>query len=328
MSLTEIERRGLIPPAVRDAVRRVADRYAVAATPAVLDLIDPTDPRDPIAAQYVPTVDELVVRPEERVDPIGDDAFSPVEGVVHRHPDRVLLKPLLVCPVYCRFCFRRESVGPAGGLLSEAELAAAFDYIRGRPEVREVILTGGDPLVLSPRRLRGLVATLGAIPHVQVLRVHTRVPVAAPDRVTDEIAEALLSDVPTWVVVHTNHARELTPGADVALERLRTAGLPLLSQSVLLRGVNDDADVLEALFRALVRRRVKPYYLHHPDLARGTGHFRVSVERGRELMAALRGRISGLCLPTYVLDLPGGRGKVPLEGDYSTTAPPWSSISV
>ncbi len=328
MGLAELERRGLIAPGELPAVRRVAERYAVAATPHVLDLIDPADPADPIAAQYVPRGAELVVRPEELADPIGDGAHSPVEGIVHRHPDRVLLKPLLVCPVYCRFCFRREVVGPGGGSLSDDQLEAALDYVRGRPGIREVILTGGDPLVLSPRRLRGLVSALSAIDHVDTLRVHTRVPVAAPDRVTDELVAALGGATPTWIVLHANHARELTDAAAAACARIVDAGLPMLSQSVLLRGVNDDAEVLEALLRALVRARIKPYYLHHPDLARGTGHFRVGVERGRALMAELRGRISGLCMPTYVLDLPGGRGKVPLEDAYSTTAAPWSSMSV
>jgi len=328
VGLAELERRGLIAPGELPAVRRVAERYAVAATPHVLDLIDPADPADPIAAQYVPRGAELVVRPEELADPIGDGAHSPVEGIVHRHPDRVLLKPLLVCPVYCRFCFRREVVGPGGGSLSDDQLEAALDYVRGRPGIREVILTGGDPLVLSPRRLRGLVSALSAIDHVDTLRVHTRVPVAAPDRVTDELVAALGGATPTWIVLHANHARELTDAAAAACARIVDAGLPMLSQSVLLRGVNDDAEVLEALLRALVRARIKPYYLHHPDLARGTGHFRVGVERGRALMAELRGRISGLCMPTYVLDLPGGRGKVPLEDAYSTTAAPWSSMSV
>lgn len=300
------------------ALRVVTERYAVAVTPSVLANIQNPDPAtDPIARQYIPTADEGIDAPEELSDPIGDHAFSPVKGIVHRYPDRVLLKTLHACPVYCRFCFRREQVGPGGEALDGAELAAALDYIRSHGEVWEVILTGGDPLMLAPRRLAEIVAVLDAIPHVGVIRLHSRVPVADPARVTPELVAALRTErAAVYVALHCNHAQELTSDARAALRRLSDAGIPLLSQTVLLRGVNDDAATLEALFRALVQARVKPYYLHHPDLARGTSHFRLSIAEGQALMRALRGRVSGLCQPTYVLDIPGGHGKVPVGPCY------------
>jgi lysine 2,3-aminomutase len=303
---------GLAAPERADDIRRVAERFAVAVTDEMAALIDPADPTDPIAAQFIPSAAELEMAPEEQADPIGDERWSPVPGIVHRYPDRVLLKPSLLCPVYCRYCFRREQIGARGAVMSAAALARAYDYIRGRPDIWEVVVTGGDPFLLSPRRLRTIVRTLVAIDHVQVIRFHTRVPVAEPGRVAAALVKALAADKAVDVVIHANHPRELTEAARGALARLTRAGIPLLSQSVLLRGVNDDAAVLEALFRRLVALRVKPYYLHHPDLARGTAHFRGGIAEGQALMRELRRRASGLCQPTYVLDIPGGHGKVPL----------------
>jgi lysine 2,3-aminomutase len=297
-------------------LQQVAARYAVAITPAVTDMIDPSDPRDPIGKQFLPDMRELQQHPEENADPIGDDAHSPVEGVVHRYPDRVLLKLVNACAVYCRFCFRREMVGPGRGGLSRAALDVALDYIARTPQIWEVILTGGDPLVLSPRRLKDVMARLAAIDHVKVIRVHTRVPTVAPERITPALVKALRTDKATFVVLHANHARELTGAARAACARLIDAGIPMLSQSVLLRGVNDDAETLGALMRALVECRIKPYYLHHADLAPGTAHFRTTISEGQALMRALHGRVSGLCQPTYVLDVPGGHGKSPVGPTY------------
>ncbi|MBI1215994.1 MAG: lysine-2,3-aminomutase-like protein [Alphaproteobacteria bacterium] len=291
----------------------VKERYAVAVTDEVMSLIDPGDTQDPIALQYLPDARELDVMPQERIDPIGDDAHAPVKGIVHRYPDRVLLKAVHVCAVYCRFCFRREKVGPGSEMLSAEELNKALAYIRNTPEISEVILTGGDPFILSPRRLRGIMRALEEIPHVQLIRFHTRVPIADPARVTDELAVALESEKAVYVVLHVNHARELTENVKTAARKFIRAGIALLSQSVLLKGVNNDAAVLEELFRALAAMKVKPYYLHHPDLAPGTGHFRLSIEEGQGIMRSLRGRISGHALPAYVLDIPGGFGKVPVE---------------
>jgi len=313
----ELVAAGLVPPERRDEIAAVAERFAVAITPDMAALIDPGDAADPIARQFVPSGAELVTTPDELSDPIGDRRLSPVKGIVHRYPDRVLLKPSHACPVYCRFCFRREQVGPGGESLTPAELETALDYIRARPEIWEVIVTGGDPFLLSPRRLGALTRALDAIPHVQVIRFHTRVPVVEPGRVTAALVRALAAEKAVYVAIHANHPRELTEAVRSACRRLAGAGIPLLGQSVLLKGVNDDAETLTALFRGLVALRVKPYYLHHPDLARGTAQFRPSLAEGRALMRALRGRVSGLCQPTYVLDLPGGHGKVPVGPCYA-----------
>jgi lysine 2,3-aminomutase len=314
----ELADHDLISREALPALEAVAARYAIAITPAVAALIDPNDPNDPIARQYVPSAEELKSEPVERADPIGDNAHSPVDGIVHRYPDRVLLKLVHVCAVYCRFCFRREMVGPGkDSALSDHAYAKAIDYIRTHPEIWEVILTGGDPLMLSARRLKEIVDDLAAIPHVKIIRFHTRVPVADPARVTDEVADALRRrDATTWVALHANHPRELTAEAREACARLVDRGIPMVSQSVLLRGVNDDAQTLTALMRAFVECRIKPYYLHHGDLAPGTSHLRTTLQEGEALMRQLRGRVSGLCQPDYVLDIPGGYGKIPVGPVY------------
>jgi lysine 2,3-aminomutase len=305
---------GLVPPEARPSLTEVAARYAVAVSPAMRALIGRPD--DAIGAQFIPDAAELLTAAHERPDPIADDALAPVKGIVHRYPDRVLFKPLLVCPVYCRFCFRREQVGPDGGLLGEADLAAAYAWLAGHTAIREVILSGGDPLMLSPRRLGDIVATLSAIPHIEILRVHSRVPVADPERVTPALAASLRSTKAMWLVIHANHAREFTAPAAGAIRRVQSQAIPVLGQSVLLRGVNDSVQALEDLFRAMIGMRVKPYYLHQLDAAPGTARFHVPLEQGQRLVAALRGRVSGLAWPTYVLDIPGGHGKVPVNAGY------------
>jgi lysine 2,3-aminomutase len=308
----------LAPAAALAELEMVAARYAVAVTPAVAELIDRNDPDDPIARQYVPSIAELTTQPEERADPIGDHAHSPVDGIVHRYPDRVLFKLVHVCAVYCRFCFRREMVGPGkDNALSRDAYAAGLDYIRNHAEIWEVILTGGDPLMLSPRRLAEIMTDLAAIPHVRIIRIHTRVPVADPARVDAEMIAALrVRGAATWIALHANHPRELTAKARATCDAIIDAGIPMVSQSVLLHGVNDDAETLEALMRAFVECRIKPYYLHHGDLAPGTSHLRTTVEQGQALMRALRGNVSGLCQPEYVLDIPGGYGKAPIGPEY------------
>jgi lysine 2,3-aminomutase len=309
---------GLADPADMAELEAVGARYAMAMTPALAALVDRADPDDPIARQFVPRARELVVHPAELADPIGDDLKSPLKGLVHRYPDRVLLKLASACAIYCRFCFRRESVGQGEANLSESEFAAALDYIRAHEEIWEVVLTGGDPLTLSPRRLKQATGALAAIAHVKILRWHTRLPVAAPERVTDALAQALTGghDKTIYVALHANHARELTPQARAACKRLIDRGIAMVSQSVLLKGVNDDADVLAALMRAFVETRIKPYYLHHADLAPGTAHFRTTIAEGQALMRELRSRLSGLAQPTYVLDIPGAHGKIPIGPDY------------
>jgi lysine 2,3-aminomutase len=299
-------------------IEQVARRYAVAVSPHLLSLVNAGDPNDPIARQFLPSLDELVTLPQELSDPIGDAAHAPVPGIVHRHTDRVLFKVVASCPVYCRFCFRREMIGPGrDNALSKDAFEGALAYIAAHPEIWEVILTGGDPFILSPRRVAEVTGRLAAMEHVKVIRWHTRVPVVDPGRVTDELVAALHAPgATTWVAVHANHAREFAPQARRAIARLVEGGVMLVSQSVLLKGVNDNADALAELMRAFVENRIKPYYLHHPDLAPGTGHFRLGIEDGLALMKALRARVSGLAMPTYMLDIPGGFGKVPLDSDH------------
>ena len=315
-SVDDLIAEGLVPSVARESLLQVGDRYAIALNETMAALIDRDDPADPIARQFIPDAAELVTTPEELSDPIGDEPMSPVEGIVHRYPDRVLLKLLHVCPVYCRFCFRRESVGPGGAThLSSDALDKAFAYIAAHDEIFEVILTGGDPLILSLRRLEEIFARLHTVAHVKVVRIHTRVPVVAPEFISDALVDLLQRAGKTiYVALHANHPRELTPQAQAAFAKVIDAGIPMLSQSVLLRGVNDDVETLAALMRAFVAARIKPYYLHHPDLARGTSHFRLPVAEGQKLVEALRGKLSGLCQPRYMLDIPGGFGKVALDG--------------
>ena len=308
----DLARAGLVAETALPALEAVAARYATAITPAMAALITPDDPADPIALQYIPDAAELISAPHELEDPTADAPFTPVKGVVHRYPDRALLKPLLACPVYCRFCFRREKVGPDGGLLTEAELHEALAWFEGNTAIREVILTGGDPLMLSARRLGEILGRLAGLAHIETLRIHTRVPVADPGRITAALLGAMRQAKPVFIAVHANHAREFTPDAARALARLAEAGVPLLGQTVLLRGVNDDAPALEALLRAMIRNRIKPYYLHSLDPAPGTARFQVPEAEGLALMAALRGRLPGHALPFFVRETPMGGGKKPV----------------
>jgi lysine 2,3-aminomutase len=317
-TIADLAGAGLVPADDPGALEGVAARYAVAITADMVQLIDRADPADPIARQFVPDARELQHLPEERGDPLDEARLSPVPGLVHRYPDRVLLKLTHVCPVYCRFCFRREVVGPGGPpALSGGAFDAALGYIAGAPGIWEAILTGGDPFMLSPRRIAEVTRRLGDIDHLKMLRWHTRVPAVDPSRVTPELVSALRSASKTvYVALHANHPRELTEAAREACARIVGAGIPMLSQTVLLKGVNDDAQTLAQLMRAFVEARVTPYYLHHLDLAPGTGHFRASIAEGQALMRALRGRLSGIAQPTYVLDIPGGHGKVPIGPEY------------
>ncbi|MFN3609419.1 MAG: lysine-2,3-aminomutase-like protein [Hyphomonas sp.] len=294
---------------------RVAQSYVIALPERLAALIDTGDATDPIRAQYVPSGEELHIEPGERDDPIGDEAHSPLPGIVHRYPDRVLLKITSTCPVYCRFCFRRERVGPdKGEALSKSEVDAACAYISARPEIFEVILTGGDPMVLSPARADALTRRLESIDHVKVIRWHTRVPVAAPERITPEFVAAVASSKKAvFVAIHANHAREFTPETAAAIRRLSRAGISLVSQSVLLRGVNDTFEALADLMRAFLSVGIKPYYLHQMDAAPGTSHFRVPVEEGQALVRRLRDELSGLATPHYVADIPGGVSKAVLS---------------
>jgi lysine 2,3-aminomutase len=313
-SVAELVRLGLATPEQRPALEAVSRQFSVSVTPEVMTEVEDAD--DPIGRQFLPSSAELDVDPREVADPIGDRTYARTNSIIHRYPDRVLLKPTHVCPVYCRFCFRRETVGPGGEAITETDIAEGLAYIRSQTQVREVILTGGDPFILSDRRLRDLFPALHAIEHIEVIRVHTRYPVVEPERITSALAQELRGRAAVYVVLHCNHPRELTLQARAACDRLIDNGIPMLSQSVLLRGVNDDVETMMDLMRALVRARIKPYYVHHLDLARGTGHFRTSVAQGQDILRRMRGRLSGLCQPTYVLDIPGGYGKAPIGPVY------------
>jgi lysine 2,3-aminomutase len=329
-SAAELVAAGLVPEERRREIETVAERYAIGLTPTIADLIDRTDAADPIARQFIPDPAELDASPWEKADPIGDEAFSPVAGIVHRYPDRVLLKLLHICPVYCRFCFRREVVGPGSQThLAPDVLDRAFAYIAARPAIWEVILTGGDPLMLALRRLAEAMERLAAIEHVKVVRIHTRVPAVDPARITEALVSLLRSCGKTvYVVLHANHPREISTPARAACARLVDSGIPMLSQSVLLAGVNDDLATLEALMRAFVEARIKPYYLHQLDPAPGTARFAVPLQRGQALMRALLGRVSGLCRPDYMLDLPGGFGKVPIGPSYLAQASQGDALTI
>jgi len=299
-----------------EQLKKVKERYAFRTTKTIDSLITGTPHNDPIARQYIPTPDELTHTPAEDADPIGDDVHSPIKGIVHRYPDRVLFKPANICAVYCRYCFRREKVGPSNEILNDQERADALNYIKENKDIWEVILTGGDPLILSPRQLSHIMKELESIEHVQVIRLHTRIPIADPSRVTIELINALNVKKAVYMPLHINHASEITKDVRRAISKLQTTGIILLSQSVLLKGVNDNAQTLEELYRALTALGVKPYYLHHPDYAPGTSHFRLSIKEGQDIVKQLLGRLSGLCQPTYMLDIPNGHGKIPLTPCY------------
>ncbi len=313
--------RGLLDAADRDAIEQVTRQFAVAITPSVLETIATGDSEYGVARQYVPSAAENTISPDELDDPIGDARHAPLRGIIHRYPDRVLLNAIQTCAVYCRFCFRREQVGPHNKALSAQELDGALRYIREHDAIWEVILSGGDPLMLPADKLTRIAQALVDIPHVKVMRLHTRVPTAAPERVTDAMVAALRIMTPTYVAVHVNHPDELTTDVRAACAKLADAGIPLLGQTVLLRQINDRADILERLFRGLVELRIRPYYLHVGDKAKGTAHFRTGIAAGQELMRDLRGEISGLCQPTLVLDIPGGYGKMPVGPSYVEQGP-------
>lgn len=315
----DLLKRQLLSPEQLEEVNAVAQQTPMLITPEMLNLMDADDESCAIRKQFVPQAEELTMALEERVDPIGDAVHTPVKGIVHRYPDRVLLKPMHQCPVYCRFCFRKEVIGPQSENLSEPELEAALDYIRQNQQIWEVIVTGGDPFIMSNAQIGYLVRALDAIDHVEVIRFHTRVPVVKPLRITQHFVQLLKANTAVYVVLHCNHPKELMDSAvKAACASLIDQGIPMLSQTVLLKGVNDDAETMTLLLRKLTAMRIKPYYLHHGDLAKGTGHFRTTIEAGQQLTSALRGAVSGLCQPTYVLDIPGGYGKVPISGSHIT----------
>ena len=307
--------RGLVAPADAAALRAVGERYEMLVSAYYLGLIDPDDPDCPIRRQALPAPEELDVRPDELPDPIGDAAHAPTPILVHRYPNRVLLFPTYRCPMFCRYCFRKVALNATPIRLHQA-LPEAIAWLTAHPAVDEVILSGGDPLMLSTDRLSRLLDALEAVPSVRRIRLHSRMPVTLPMRIDAALAQALNRTLPVYLVAHFNHPRELTPEARDAVDQLRAAGVTVLNQAVLLKGVNADAETLATLFTQLVQWQVLPYYLHHTDLTVGTHHFRASLDEGLALTRGLRGRLTGLAQPTYVLEIPGGGGKVPVDSDF------------
>lgn len=305
-----------LTPREREGAERAAKAgLPVSITPYYLSLCDPDDPDCPVRRQCVPLADEGDEVPGDLADPLGEIAHEIAPDLVSRYPDRALLLVTDRCAVYCRFCTRSRMVGEGGGARPLERLEPAFQHLEAHPELRDVIVSGGDPLAMATDRLVRIVARLRSIESVETIRLATRVPVTLPQRITGELVRALKPFHPLWVMTHFNHPKELTPRAREACELLADNGFPVMNQSVLLRGINDRAETLEALFRGLVRARVRPYYLLQADPVRGTGHLRTPLARGLEIMAALQGRLSGIALPKFVVDTPGGMGKVPLLPD-------------
>lgn len=291
-------------------------RFRVDVTPYFASLMDPDDPNCPIRRQVIPTAHELVPFTAEMADSLAEDAHSPVPGLVHRYPDRVLMLVTTQCASYCRFCTRSRLVGDPHAQFSTADYDRQIEYIAAHPEIRDVLLSGGDPLILPQAILERLLRRLRQIPHVEVIRIGTRVPVFLPQRITDDLVAMLSQFHPLWMNIHFNHPKEITPEVETALARLANAGIPLGSQTVLMAGINDCPNIIKALVHKLVRNRVRPYYLYQCDLVHGAGHFRTPVAKGIEIMEALRGHTSGYAIPTYVIDAPAGGGKVPILPNY------------
>lgn len=320
----------------RDGVRHAMDAgFPLSITPYYASLMDADDPRCPVRRQAVPVRSESAEVPGDLRDPLGEEAHEVAPHLVQRYPDRALLLATDRCSVYCRFCTRSRMVGQGGGAKPLSALEPAFAYLSAHPEVRDVILSGGDPLVMSDARIESILLRLKEIPSVRWVRVATRTPVTLPQRITESVCRALRAHPAVWVMTHFNHPKELSPLSRAALARLVDHGLPVMNQSVLLRGVNDDAATLETLFTELVASRVRPYYLLQADPVRGTGHLRTPLSRGLELMAALQGRVSGLAVPKFIVDTPGGMGKVPLvpesvvaRGPGTTTLRTWRGVDV
>jgi len=306
-----------LAPEEKEGIKLANRKLAMAITPYFFNLIDPEDPLCPIRRQVIPRIEETHRMPWEMADPCGEDKHSPVPGLVHRYPDRVLFLVTDRCASYCRYCTRSRLVSNASGYDFHPDFERQIDYIRRTPSIRDVLLSGGDPLLLSDEKLAELLGRLKAIPHVEFLRIGTRIPIFLPQRITPSLCSVLREAHPLFISIHTNHPRELTLEVRSALERLADAGIPLGNQSVLLRGVNDDPAVMKALVQKLLLCRVKPYYLYQCDLILGSAHLRTSVHRGLEIMNQLRGYTSGYAVPQYVIDAPQGGGKIPIHPQYT-----------
>ena len=315
-TLAQLEARMTLTPEERAGCLFAPGKLAMAITPHFFNLIDRDDPACPVRRQVIPRIEESSVSPGESPDPVGEETTTPVPGIVHRYPDRVLFLVTDRCAAYCRYCTRSRLVSNAQHYDFHPELEAGLAYIAAHPEIRDVLLSGGDPLLLSDEKLDALLGRLRAIPHLEVVRIGSRIPVFLPQRVTPALCDSLRRHGPVWVNIHTNHPRECTVELAAACERLALAGVPLGNQSVLLRGVNDDPLVLRSLVHRLLQMRVRPYYLYACDLIEGSAHLRVPVARGIELIRSLRGHTTGFAVPQFVIDAPGGGGKVPVNPDY------------
>ncbi|MDO5016380.1 MAG: lysine 2,3-aminomutase [Eubacteriales bacterium] len=300
--------------------------FRMAITPYYLTLIDPTNPQDPVRLQAAPTIHESVRAPEDLFDPLAEDTDSPVPGLTHRYPDRVLFLITDMCSMYCRHCTRRRLAGQTDGGRSKEEIDACIDYIRRTPEVRDVLLSGGDALLVSDERLEYILSELRKIDHVEIIRIGSRAPVVLPQRITDDLCQMLAKYHPLWLNTHFNHPQEITPESREACAKLANVGVPLGNQSVLLKGVNDSVAIQRKLVNGLAYIRVRPYYIYQCDLSLGLSHFRTPVAKGIEIIEGLRGHTSGYCVPTYVIDAPGGGGKIPVMPQYLISAGPHKVI--
>ncbi len=306
-----------LTPLEKSQVEQTMKKFPMSITPYYLSLIDRDDFRnDPVFRQAFPDPQELQIEKCEMADPLAEDDDSPVHGITHRYPDRVLFHVSNVCSMYCRHCTRKRKVGDIDSIPNREQLREGLEYIRNTPEVRDVLLSGGDPLMLSDMQLDWLLTELGEIKHVQVVRIGTRMPVVLPYRITDELVDMLKKHHPLWINTHFNHPREMTSSSRQALRKLADAGIPLGNQSVLLAGVNDCPRIIKSLVHKLVENRVRPYYLYQCDLSEGLSHFRTPIGKGIEIMESLIGHTSGFSVPTYVVDAPGGGGKIPLTPNY------------
>lgn len=315
-SLAQLERHLQLTEEERAGVLLSGNKLAMAITPHYFNLIDPADPHCPIRRQVVPRIEETWHNEEEMDDPCGEDAHMPVPGLVHRYPDRVLFLVTDRCAAYCRYCTRSRVVSGVGDQELETQFGAAFAYLEAHTEVRDVLLSGGDPLLFSDGKLEKIVARLRAIPHIELLRIGSRVPVFLPQRITVELCAMLRKYHPLFISTHANHPRELTVEVREGLERLADHGIPVGNQSVLMRGVNDDVDTMKQLVHKLLICRVKPYYLYQCDLIRGSRHLRAPVSKGIEIIEGLRGHTTGYAIPQFVIDAPGGGGKIPINPEY------------
>ena len=305
-----------LTPSEERAVTRKSGRFIMGIPPYWAALMDPDDPTCPIRRQAVPVEDEYRLSPNDMIDPLAEDSHMPVPGLVHRYPDRVLLLVVEVCSMYCRFCTRSRVVGTTAGYSRPANIDAAVGYIKAHRKIRDVLISGGDPLTLSDERLDEVLTKLKAVPHVEFVRIGTRNPVTLPYRVTESLCEVLKKHKPVWMSLHFNHPREVTPQAKKACGMLADAGVPLGSQTVLMKGINDRAAIMKKLFHELLKTRVRPYYIYQCDPVKGTAHFRTPVAAGVQIIEKLRGHTTGYAVPTFVVDGPGGGGKIPLMPNY------------